>query len=119
MKPEIHPDQLADYSDRADKIAKYEVSLIIKEPDDLGWRKIFIGVNGVFYAYAVARVFSVGSKYGLNHGRVSKLEIYQRNEITRAIYKRHAVYDRGWQQRPRTDKDRACVLAILEAFPEP
>jgi hypothetical protein len=56
-----------------------------------------------------AKVFDVGSMYGINGGQISKLMVYHRG---------HQVvdYDRGWDQRPATRDDNRAVELIVGAF---
>ncbi len=62
------------------------------------------------YSFA-AKVFDVGSRYGIDGGRVSKLEVW---------FKDRAVlhYDRGWAVRPKTPKQEQVLTAIVGAFPD-
>ncbi len=58
-----------------------------------------------------AKVFDVGSQFGIKGGRISKLGIY-----TRAGSHGKATivnFDRGWDKKPETDEDKAAYAAIL------
>ncbi len=65
-----------------------------------------------------AKVFSEGSKYGIDGGRVSKLWIQK----TMSEF-RHATvvnYDRGWDIKPARGKDKEMyesILRCLETMP--
>lgn len=119
MTKKIEKSRRADYSDRAGEIAKYKVELDIAPTSSPGWQNIRVIVNGVPYAEAEAKVYDVGSEYGINHGRVSKLALNRRDYRTGLISQWLAHYDRGWDREPMIDIDKACVLAIINAFPEP
>lgn len=84
---------------------------IIKPWAENGWITGEIGQH-IFHA----KVFSTPSKYGINSGRVSKLQ------ITKGPAKMVANYDRGWDTRPEGDETKRVfetVLAFLEALPIP
>lgn len=57
----------------------------------------------------VAKLFDEPSWYGINDGRVSKLEI--REEATD---RRIVNYDRGWDIEPKTENEKKAFNAILE-----
>lgn len=51
------------------------------------------------------KVFDEPSKFGINHGKISKLQLKQNGEII-------ASYDRGWDIHPTT-KETELALCIL------
>ena len=51
------------------------------------------------------KVYDEPSKFGINHGKISKLELKQGGKIV-------ANYDRGWDIRPTT-KEAEIALCIL------
>ena len=51
------------------------------------------------------KVYDEPSKFGINHGKISKLQLKQDGEII-------ANYDRGWDIRPTT-KEAEIALCIL------
>jgi hypothetical protein len=58
-----------------------------------------------------AKVFDVGSEYGIEGGRISKLKVtHKGTEIMN--------YDRGWEQTPRSWKDKAVLKEVLAGFPQ-
>ncbi len=59
-----------------------------------------------------AKVFDVGSKYGIDHGRISKLQVQRDGRTV-------ANYDREWDTVPDKPADRRAVETIVGAFPEP
>ncbi len=74
------------------------------------WQKGTIELNGVAYLYE-AKVFDNGSDFGINKGRISKLNIRVGAEWL-------LNYDRGWDIRP--DESNADLMnvyhQILEKF---
>lgn len=59
-----------------------------------------------------AKVFAHGSEFGLKNGRVSKLWLSRDGKPA-------ASYDREWDHRPATFRDRRAVQEVLRGFPEP
>ncbi|WP_192937100.1 DUF7678 domain-containing protein, partial [Sinorhizobium meliloti] len=58
-----------------------------------------------------AKVFDVGSRYGLDGGQISKLTVWHSgNEV--------ASYDRGWDSPPQTHDDKRAVEIIKSSFRE-
>jgi hypothetical protein len=74
------------------------------------WYSGFVLADGKRYNFE-AKVYDVGSKYGINNGRVSKLHVSdtEGNEIIN--------YDRGWDIKPKTDLAKEILNGILGAFP--
>ena len=71
-----------------------------------GWREGTIGIptdEGTRIAHYWAKVYDTGSEFGINGGRISKLEI-------RIDGKRVLNYDRGWDLEP-DENDEATMLA--------
>jgi hypothetical protein len=56
-----------------------------------------------------AKVFDEGSMYGINKGRVSKLDIRQDRKIL-------VNYDRGWDVKPQTPEVKAVYKKIMAAM---
>lgn len=71
-------------------------------------------VTGNVGAYEFqAKVFSEGSIYGINDGRVLKLYLKKQQQPV-------AVYDRKWEKLPTDKTDEACfshLLSSLEQLP--
>jgi hypothetical protein len=63
--------------------------------------------NGTTYTF-YAKIFDEGSEYGINQGKISKLEIRLGGETI-------VNYDRGWDIRP-TKEVRPVYKHILEKF---
>jgi len=58
-----------------------------------------------------AKVFDVGSGYGIDGGRISKLTIMRKGDTVMS-------YDRGWDETPSSWKDKAALKEVLAGFPE-
>jgi len=98
---------------RLDEERRFTKGCITAAPiawDDL-WYHGFVLVNGKRYNFE-AKVYDVGSKYGINNGRVSKLHVSdtEGNEIIN--------YDRGWDIKPKTDLAKGILNGILDTFPD-
>lgn len=74
-----------------------------------GWHSGCVTLSGDKYSFE-AKVYGVGSKYGIKGGRVSKLYITDSNGNM------VLQYDRGWGTRPRNDKVRTVLALILNEF---
>ncbi len=59
-----------------------------------------------------AKVYDVGSRYGIKGGRLSKLHVFHAG-------KEVIGYERGWGLRPRTAEQKEVLSIILQGFPEP
>jgi hypothetical protein len=57
-----------------------------------------------------AKVFDVGSPFGIAQERISKLEVWRHD--TPVMH-----YSRGWDQMPATRRDRKVLKEILAGFP--
>lgn len=58
-----------------------------------------------------AKVFDIGSKYGIDGGRISKLSIIHQGEQV-------VMYDREWDRKPKTREAKRALEAIKSAFRE-
>lgn len=80
---------------------------------DGGW------VNGAIDGFRFhAKVYDTGSRFGINNGRVSKLEIRDR-KTGGGTYERIVNYDRGWEIEPADGKHKELfetVLSYLEGL---
>ena len=72
------------------------------------WKKGKIEVNGKAFWYW-AKVFDKGSIFGIDEGRISKLEIRLDDETV-------ANYDRGWDIRPTDADAEKAYEKILELY---
>ena len=72
------------------------------------WDKLIIHVNDkTFTAYA--KHYDEPSKYGIDGGRISKLEIDDEHGTV-------VNYDRGWDIKPKTPEEAAAYETVLKAF---
>lgn len=76
---------------------------------DDGWHQGEVKINDRTYTFD-AKVYNVGSKFGIRHGRISKLRILDETG-TECL-----AYDRGWDIRPKNDEARAVLALILNEF---
>jgi hypothetical protein len=60
----------------------------------------------------LAKVYDVGSVFGIENGRVSKLQVWRADREV-------MNYDRGWDQVPTSRRDRKALKEILAGFREP
>jgi hypothetical protein len=60
----------------------------------------------------IAKVFDVGSQFGIDNGRISKLEVHQEG-------RRILSYERVWDEKPQCTEHEAVLDEIVSAFPNP
>ena len=87
------------------------------------WKEGVIGVpdkdgnmTGVWYE---AKVYDTPSEYGINGGRISKLELRVGRRFRNRTIARGTVvarYDRGWDIEPLTDAARAALEILLFSY---
>jgi hypothetical protein len=58
-----------------------------------------------------AKVFDVGSVFGIGQGRISKLQVRRGDRVV-------MNYDRGWDQPPEGRRDRKALQEIVAGFPD-
>ena len=63
-------------------------------------------INGYEYE---AKVFDLGSEYGINGGRISKLFVKKDGRVV-------INYDRGWDVRPKTKEAKQVLAEILRIY---
>lgn len=68
-------------------------------------------VNGYPQYKFNAKVYDVGSGYGIDGGRISKLDVRRDGHLV-------IQYDRGWSIEAITLEERRVLKPILEGFPE-
>ena len=69
------------------------------------WKKGTVNVGGVVYEYH-AKVYEEGSEFGIDGGRVSKLDMTRDGEIV-------CSYDRGWDVEPQEEDDVEALGHVL------
>jgi hypothetical protein len=57
-----------------------------------------------------AKVFDLGSHFGIDNGRISKLDLFHNGSSV-------AHYDRGWITEPGTPADKAALATVMAGFP--
>ena len=63
-----------------------------------------------------ALVFQIGSKYGINEGRISKLTVRHKLEILTEVSRYIINYDRGWDIEPATEDHKLILDTLVEYF---
>jgi hypothetical protein len=58
-----------------------------------------------------AKVYDVGSVFGIGEGRISKLQVWRGDRSV-------MHYDRGWDEKPARRRDRKVLQEILAGFPD-
>jgi hypothetical protein len=58
-----------------------------------------------------AKVYDVGSVFGIEQGRISKLQVWRDDRTV-------MHYDSGWDESPATRRDRKVLREILAGFPD-
>lgn len=80
------------------------------------WESRSFEINGVKYKYE-AKVYDVGSKYGINNGRISKLKVVNDIGPNSWTWDNTVInYDRGWDIRPETKLDKMALQYILDLY---
>lgn len=80
------------------------------------WREGSFTIDGVDLKYE-AKVYAVGSRNGINNGRVSKLQIVIATKDDQWTWDNTIVnYDRGWDIRPKTELAKKALSYVLELY---
>ena len=72
----------------------------------LGFRKIRQPEKKYMTVHYVVKVYDEPSKFGINNGKISKLQLKQNGEIV-------ANYDRGWDIHPATKEAEIALCTLL------
>ena len=67
---------------------------------------MFGSIDGYEYE---AKVYDLGSEYGINGGRISKLYVTKAGRVV-------INYDRGWDIKPKTAEANRILQAILQKY---
>ena len=70
-------------------------------------------IDGVSFKYE-AKVFGTGSKFGIDDGRISKLQVMKKTDNNSWILVIH--YDRNWEIKPRTKLEKKALNYILDIY---
>lgn len=63
-----------------------------------------------------ALVFQIGSRYGINEGRVSKLSVRPKSQSLTDGSRYIINYDRGWDIEPETEEHKLILDTLVELF---
>lgn len=74
------------------------------------WIKGSFAVDGICFSYE-AKVFDEGSQFGINGGRISKLNVRTTFTVNTVMQ-----YDRGWIVRPKTVFEEKALDYILNLY---
>ena len=80
------------------------------------WERGSFEINGHKFIYD-AKVYSVGSSYGIDKGRISKLRIV--NDIGPDSWSWDNTivnYDRGWDINPKTELHEMALQFVLDLY---
>ena len=72
------------------------------------WKQGQIKLRGTTVDFVI-KVFEEGSDFGINGGRISKLQIRIGSKIS-------ANYDRGWDKKPTTSVEKEALKIILKEY---
>ena len=72
------------------------------------WKKGSLYIKGIILSYS-AKVYDEGSEFGINEGRISKLEVRKDGELI-------INYDRGWDLKPEDEIAETALLMLLNYF---
>ena len=75
------------------------------------WDKGIIEIGKDTFIYH-AKVFALPSEFGINCGRISKLEIRRQSDGVTVVQ-----YDREWVVRPKTKIEEAALQQVLDIYP--
>ena len=70
-------------------------------------------IDGISFKYE-AKVFGEGSQFGIDDGRISKLEVMKKMDDTSWILIIH--YERGWDIQPKDEIDKKALNYILNLY---
>ncbi|GAB5470393.1 MAG: hypothetical protein Kilf2KO_34230 [Rhodospirillales bacterium] len=103
---------MPDEKDRAPLIDAEKVTITEGNPET------DLGLGGTVNAYPgysfTGKIFDVGSEFGLENGRISKLTVAKEGEA-------QFSYQRGWPENEPafTDEQTTVLREIVDAFPDP
>lgn len=72
------------------------------------WQTVKVNVNEIKYI-AYIKQYDEGSQYGIDGGRISKLQIKEGDKTV-------VNYDRGWDIKPETIQQEAALETILRGW---
>ena len=90
-------------------VNKDRVTIVAGDPVSDFWLK---GAVNRYPGYTFqAKVYDVGSVYGIEQGRISKLQVWRGDQSV-------MHYDRSWDEKPARRRDRKVLREILAGFPD-
>jgi hypothetical protein len=90
-------------------VNKDKVTILEGDPVSDLWLK---GAVNRYPGYTFqAKVYDIGSVFGIGQGRISKLQVWRGDRS--AMH-----YDRGWDEKPARRRDRKVLQEILAGFPD-
>ena len=94
---------------RDDLVNTDKVTILEGDPVSDFWLK---GAVNRYPGYTFqAKVYDIGSVFGIGQGRISKLQVWRGNRVV-------MNYDRGWDEKPARRRDRKVLREILAGFPD-
>ena len=92
-----------------DLVNKDKVTIVAGDPVRDFWLE---GAVNRYPGYTFrAKVYDAGSEFGIEQGRVSKLQVRRGDRVV-------MNYERGWDQEPASRRDRKVLREILAGFPD-
>lgn len=85
------------------------------------WQEFEVYIDELYYCEAHALIFAVGSEYGIEGGRISKLFCFHRPPMMPRGYAgvHEIAYDRGeWRTRPDNPKAKAVLDYFISHPPK-
>lgn len=79
------------------------------------WQEGKFEIEGNVFKYC-AKVFDEVSKFGINSGRISKLEIIKDTGVRSYINEPVVLYDREWVVKPRSNLAKKALEYVLNLF---
>ena len=94
---------------RDDLVNTEKVTILEGDPVSDFWLK---GAVNRYPGYTFqAKVYDIGSVFGIGQGRISKLRVWRDDQSV-------MHYDRGWDEKPARRRDRKVLREILAGFPD-
>lgn len=73
-------------------------------------------IDDIKFLYS-AKVFDVGSEFGINNGRISKLQVVKDIGEDSWTWDNTIInYDRGWDIRPRAGIEKKALQYVLDLY---
>lgn len=81
------------------------------------WKKGTFVIDGVSFSYE-AKVFNKRSRFGIDDGRISKLNIVKDDGYSPCLWWENVVvhYDCGWNIQPKTELEKKALNYVLDIY---